>query len=325
MIWVVAMFALGLFLSAFFSGSETGFYRATRVRLVLDAVGGNLVARGLLGLTNNPTLFVATTLIGNNVANYLTSLAVVLAARLMFTSHAGFVELVGPVVMTPVVFVYGELLPKDLFYKAPNRLLRLGGPLFLLCVVLFSPVSALLWAMGRCLQWLVGESPETVRALLARQELQGVFDEGQEAGLLRPAQRALATRLFATSSQPVTDFCHPVSRAPLLKLGQSKEQILAQARRQRFSSALVAGDQRRKEYLGYVKIVDLYLDPSPTLDPEHLRPLPDVSSSETHGAVLLRMQSARESMVRVVDSQGKSVGLLTNHDLTRPLLQPKGV
>ena len=36
------------------------------------------IARGLLWLTNNPSLFVATTLIGNNAANYMTSLAIVL-------------------------------------------------------------------------------------------------------------------------------------------------------------------------------------------------------------------------------------------------------
>ena len=35
---VLALVAVGLFLSAFFSGLETGFYRATRVRLVLDAL-----------------------------------------------------------------------------------------------------------------------------------------------------------------------------------------------------------------------------------------------------------------------------------------------
>ncbi len=35
--WVILMFVVGVLLSAFFSGSETGFYRVTRVRLVLNA------------------------------------------------------------------------------------------------------------------------------------------------------------------------------------------------------------------------------------------------------------------------------------------------
>ena len=120
MIGFLLLFFMGLFLSAFFSGSETGFYRVTRLRLVLDASEGSRVARGLLTLTNNPGLFVATTLVGNNFANYLTSLAIVLMARSVAAGNSQWAELMAPLAMTPVVFVYGELLPKNLFFHAPN-------------------------------------------------------------------------------------------------------------------------------------------------------------------------------------------------------------
>ncbi len=84
MMLVIALFAVGLLLSAFFSGAETGFYRVTRVRIVLDALAGDRIARGLLWLTNRPYLFVATTLVGNNIANYLTSLAAVMGAQRLY-------------------------------------------------------------------------------------------------------------------------------------------------------------------------------------------------------------------------------------------------
>ena len=179
--WV--MLAVGVLLSAFFSGSETGFYRVNRVRLVLNSRDGDWVAWGLLQLTNNPSLFVATTLIGNNLANYITSLAIVLIAQGFFAPHSHVAELVAPIVLSPILFVYGELLPKRLFLMAPNRLVRRGGPLFLLFVLIFAPVAALLWALGRLLQYLLGESPERVRLTLARKELSHVFDEGQEVGI----------------------------------------------------------------------------------------------------------------------------------------------
>ena len=63
--WIALLFFGGLLLSAFFSGSETGFYRVPRVRLLIDALGGDKKARGLLWMTNHPWLFVATTLVGN--------------------------------------------------------------------------------------------------------------------------------------------------------------------------------------------------------------------------------------------------------------------
>ncbi|MDA7903960.1 DUF21 domain-containing protein, partial [Mariniblastus sp.] len=108
----ILLLLLGIFLSAFFSGCETGFYRASRVRFVIAGLDGDLISQYLIKLFNNPTLFVATTLIGNNVANYLTSLAIVLLAQQMTGSNAA--EMLAPILLSPLLFVYGELLPKNL-------------------------------------------------------------------------------------------------------------------------------------------------------------------------------------------------------------------
>ena len=82
-------------------------------------------------------LFVATALVGNNLANYLTTLAIVLAAQVLAHGPGHLAELIAPIVLAPLVFVYGELLPKSLFLRAPNRLLRRGAPLFLFFTLLF--------------------------------------------------------------------------------------------------------------------------------------------------------------------------------------------
>ena len=86
MIIAALLFLVGLFLSAFFSGTETGLYRVSRTRLVLDGLSGSRAARGIVWLLNHPAIFVATALVGNNLANYLTSLAVVMAGAAWFGS-----------------------------------------------------------------------------------------------------------------------------------------------------------------------------------------------------------------------------------------------
>ena len=65
------LFLAGMQLSAFFSGSETGFYRVSRLQLTLQKQQGDPVARRLIDFVHRPERFVATTLVGNNVANYL--------------------------------------------------------------------------------------------------------------------------------------------------------------------------------------------------------------------------------------------------------------
>lgn len=319
------MMAFGLFLfsmmlSAFFSGSETGFYRVTRFRLLLDGLGGDRIARSLLWLTNHPALFVATTLVGNNIANYLVSLSVVLMCQSVPTSAGQVVEFMAPVALSPIIFVYGELLPKNLFYQAPNRLLRRFGPLFLLFTVIFAPLAALLWALGRLIEWLLGQAPLRLKLTLARRELQQVLEEGHAAGILRPAQRDLAHNLFATASRRASEFAVPIPRATLFQIGQDKTEVLRVARRQRCSVAPVH-DLQSQRLIGYVRIVDLVLDPSPTLHPGSVRPLIDIRADEPHIAALTRLQSEREELAKLTNKQGQVVGLLFAEGLTNPLLR----
>jgi magnesium and cobalt exporter, CNNM family len=318
MMTAIGLFFLGLLLSAFFSGSETGFYRATRVRLVLDGLAGDPVARGLLWLTNNPALFVATTLVGNNLANYLTSLAIVLLAHQFTTTPSVIVELAAPVIFSPIVFVYGELLPKNLYYYSPNLLLRRSGPALLFFVVLFAPVSAVLWGLGRILQSLLGEAPLRVRSTLARKELQQVLEEGQDAGILQPAQRKLAQSLFAVASRDVRDVCTPVGRMASIRLGANKSDVLRVARRHRAAVSPVV-DAKGRDLLGYVRTVDLHLAASDSIDT--YRELPELAATESHIAALIQMQTSKEELARVVDDKGVTIGLLYASALTDPLFR----
>jgi len=318
-IWFgLATLVVGILLSAFFSGSETGFYRATRVRLVLDAMGGDTIARGLLWLTNHPSLFVATTLIGNNIANYITSLSMVILAGTLFTSESYAVEILAPILFSPLVFVYGESLPKSLFYYAPNKLLRLGGPFFLLCTVLFAPISAVLYLLSRILQWLVGEAPENVRLVLARKELQQVIEAGQQIGILEPSQRALAQSFFAVAGQPVSTFYTPIARVVSVRVGTKKSDATRLARRHRVAAVPVTEPGDRK-LAGYVQTVDFYLDDSELV--ESYRPLMQIEQSETHSGALVRMQSEKETLASVVNDEGHIVGLLYFNRLAEPLFR----
>ncbi len=320
MIWIsLGLAAVGLFLSAFFSGSETGFYRATRLRLVLDAMGGDLVSRGLLWLSNHASLFVATTLVGNNLANYLTTLAIVMGTQALVTGHGHAVELIAPLVLAPVLFVYGELLPKNLFLEAPNRLLRRGGPLFLVFLVLFFPISILLWGLNKLLARFMGESPEQVRLTLARRELQRVLEEGHEAGILHQAQRGLAQGIFAVANQPITRFTTPLDRLPRARSDMSKQDVLRLARRYRISAMPVESPDAAAELIGYLRVIDLELSNSEGISP--LRRLLTIPETASHLSALMQMQSAKESLARVVADQGQTIGIVTADRLREPLFR----
>ncbi len=316
MTWIICTFVVGVFLSAFFSGTETGFYRVTRFRLAIDGLSGDPISRSLLWLTNNPALFVATTLIGNNLANYLTSRSIVQATQHLIGGNQIAGNIVVPLLVSPFVFVYGELLPKNLFYLAPNKLLRMGGPLFLACGVVFAPISAMLWVMSRGLQWLVGESPEILRLRLARNELQKVIDEGHEVGILHASQRSLSHSVIEVANDAVARYCTPSSRMSSILASATRSDVVRLARRHRTSTLLVTGDSSR-DISGYIRVVDVHLSDYDWN--AAIRPLIEIHQDASHLTALLRLQTEHEPLARVVDSQGRDIGIIQAGELVKGL------
>ena len=313
------MFTLGIALSAFFSGAETGFYRVTRVRLMLDALGGDWIGRGLLWLANRPSMFVATTLVGNNLANSLTSLAVVIGTQAVFSERSYLPEVIAPIVLAPLIFIYGELLPKHVFYQAPNRLLRQCGPALLVCTLLFLPISLLLWGFSLILQALVGATAQPPRMVLARRELEQVLIEGHQAGVLRPTQRGLAQGLFAMANQPIRQFATPVGRIPRANPGMTRADISRLARRHRLQTVPVEERRGRRRLLGYLRVIDLYLMPGTELPPLH--PLIDLPENDRFLPALSRLMRSPDALGRIVSTKGQTVGFITVRQLSEMLFR----
>ncbi len=275
------------------------------------------MSRILLRLTNHPALFVATTLVGNNVANYLTSLGVVLAVRQLFGSSQ-LAETLAPLILSPWVFVYCELLPKQLFYRSPNWLLRRSGPLLFIFAILFAPVSLALWVLGWLLEKLVGQTPLRVRLTLARKELQNVLQEGKEAGLLHAIQRDVAQRLFEHATSVIASFTTPLNRVISIPLGTSVPEALQMARRQQ-SPIIPVSHATEHELIGYVRVIDLKL--ANAVRVENVLPLLRLPRNESYLSALTRMQTEKADIALVEDRNGNPVGLLYADHLTDTLFQ----
>jgi CBS domain containing-hemolysin-like protein len=306
---------LGILLSAFFSGAETGFYRATRLRMVLDAMAGDRVARGLLFLTNHPALFVATALVGNSVASYMISAATVIAIDRLALPAPQAAEIIASIILAPIVLIYGELLPKNLYLQAPNRLLRSGGGLFLIFVVLFFPLAGLLWVLGRFLARMTGTSREPVRLVLAQRELRQILSEGHEAGILHPAQQFLAHGILAVARKPLRQFISPPGQIVQVRAATDKQAVLRLAERSHAAAMPVADSAGR--LIGYVRVIDLGLHTGDDLAP--IRPLPVLPEDTSHLAALMRLESSGDSLAHVINARGETLGMVTLDRLREPL------
>ena len=313
MIIALVLFFVGLSLSAFFSGTETGLYRVSRTRLILDGLGGSRAAKGMVWLINHPSLFVATTLVGNNLANYMTSFAIVSLVVAMFGSGAT-AEIIGPILMTPIVFVFGELLPKWLFYHAPYRLLLTVRPFVLLATVVLAPVSFVLGLLAHLLRLITGQTPFRLRLAMARGELDQLLQTGEEAGILGSGQRVFAQHLFEAGSQRAVQFGVQPDRLPIVDVPFDADDALNEARRRNHAIVLV---RKKGRIIGYLRYADLRLR-VPRTKP---RSIVKGSSSERHLSVLLRLLDAASDVAVLHDEQGETRYVVTRRQLLQPLVK----
>jgi len=318
-ILMLTLLVIGLLLSALFSGSETGFYRVTRIRLATEALAGDWTSRALLWLANQPTLFLATTLVGNNLANYVTSLAIVMVSQTLFPNGGTLLSVLAPISIAPIVFVLGELLPKNLFFDAPNRLLKRCAPPLLICTVLFAPITVVLWAFSRLLQLLTNTSPQELRLTLARRELAELLTEGHEEGILRPAQQSLAQAMLTVAGMPIRNFASQTGHVARVTTTMSKSDVLRIAQRHGRTLLPVEDTRNHRKLAGYLRTVDLYLDDSPALPAP--QPMVELRDRQSCLSALRILSQTEDALGHVIDKEGKTVGFVTGRELRMELLR----
>jgi Mg2+/Co2+ transporter CorB len=170
---IVTVFVL-LLLSAFFAGSETALTASSRASMARLEKQGNKRAGIVNRLLEQRERLLGALLFGNNAVNIAAS-ALATGVLLTWFGHAGVVY--ATVVMTIIVVVFSEVLPKTAAFNAPDRIaLVVARPMYGF-VKLFGPV---LMAVEALVRWLlkfagmtVGEDQEV---LSGREELRGAVD-----------------------------------------------------------------------------------------------------------------------------------------------------
>jgi Mg2+/Co2+ transporter CorB len=138
-----------IFISAFFSGAETGMMATNRYKLRAKVKAGNRGATRTQNLLQRPDRLLGMILIGNTFANIAASaLATVLASRLW--GDAGVV--ITTIVLTLVILLFSEVLPKTFAaFKPESYAFAASGPLSTL-LTLFFP---LIWLVNTLAAWLL--------------------------------------------------------------------------------------------------------------------------------------------------------------------------
>jgi Mg2+/Co2+ transporter CorB len=222
---VAVIFGL-LLLSAFFSGSETALTAASRGTLRARADAGSTGAATALAVKEDDERMIGALLLGNNVVNILAaSLATALLTKLVGTSGVA----VATLVMTVLVLVFSEVLPKTLAITMPEALAARVAPAIRLFMGLCGPVVSLVQGFVRGLLALCGVRTEPgCRVLAIHEEIAGSIALGHAEGAMEKEDR---DRLLAALDLPQRDIAEIMrhrSQIEMIDADRPPAEIVAQ-------------------------------------------------------------------------------------------------
>lgn len=315
----ILLLLLGVRISAFFSGSETGFYRLSIPRLGIDSRAGDRKAGRLLWFTNRPGYFVGTCLIGNNVANYLCSAASGSLVLQLFGTTNDALEVASTLLLAPFIFQFGELLPKSVYYLIPYSSLKKEVRWFYAAYLLFLPISFPIMLLIQLIERLQGEPDQLPEIQMGRNRILQLVLHGQQEGVLTDMQSRLANGLLQLSPQTLTSSMIPSARVLGVSDRTRRSEMLDFARKFGVSAVAVhrAGDEN--SWYGYAYVAELLLTET---DWPMIHPMP-IFTPETSKLEALHRMQLQDADYGVVMSRGETVGVVARNGLVEQVFRPR--
>lgn len=317
---LLALFSGCVVASGFLSGSETALTAIPRERVHQLEDQGKRGAR-LASLANDPEGTLGTVLVANNFVNILaTSVATTLAIALVGESWGPWVA---TIVVTIIVLIVGEVTPKTLAARRPERYgLVVATPIYRLRVLL-APISRIFISAGRLLLRLF-RVPAPEDEGITGADITAMAQLGFLQGAIDTHEREIIESLFEAADQPIREVMTP--RVDVVTLvapvaAADVRKAVAATGHARYLVVEEEGDLDTLIGVLYAKDVFRH-DTEPT--PQQIRRLirnPHyVPESRPLMQVLRDLRQRRGSIAVVMDEHGGVEGLVTTKDLVGELV-----
>ncbi|MFT5051381.1 MAG: putative hemolysin [Chlamydiales bacterium] len=306
--------------SALYSGSEIGFYSLSRVRVGIEARRGLVRARVVERLQRDDSALLITILIGNNlVIECATHLADGLLAHSAIPARWN--GLVLTLCLTPILFLFGEALPKEIFRRRPHRMVLLWAPFILISRILFWPLERVLRLFTALLERVFRPRSGSARGFLGHEVLLSLLAESKRSGALSERAESLAQNALTLRSIPISRAMVPWEQVVRLEATQSRAEWLEIVSESTFSRLPVMATDGSFE--GYVHQLEVLAGPDASQgkdqDPfDHLRSLTVLSPETPVDRALLILRGSGQRAL-IVGTREAPVGLVTLKDLVEEI------
>ncbi|MBT8280961.1 MAG: hemolysin family protein [Muriicola sp.] len=321
-----------LVLSAFFSGMEIAFVSANKIHIEIEKKQTGFLARVLALLTRKPSKFIATMLIGNNIALvvYGFYMGDLLMAwfRQMLPSDYRFLQLAftdfslltQTIISTLIILITAEFLPKVFFQIYANTLLKILAIPAYLFYAIFSPVSDFIIKVSDfILRTFFKTDGDQVQLAFSKMELGDYITEQMEAVEEEDdvdSEIQIFQNALEFSEVKAREVMVPRTEITAVELHETPKSLAKLFSETGYSKILVY-KETIDDIIGYIHSYELFKKPKTIKS--ILLPVEFVPETMLIHEILKILTKKRKSMAVVLDEYGGTSGVMTVEDIVEEL------
>tara|TARA_B110000238_G_scaffold57471_1_gene62811 strand:- start:1919 stop:3184 length:1266 start_codon:yes stop_codon:yes gene_type:complete len=315
-----SILAVLIFVSAYFSGSETGLMSLNRYRLRHLEQKNHKGAKRVAKLLARPDRLIGLILIGNNLVNIAASaIATIIGLRLFGDMGV----LIATIALTLVILIFAEVTPKTLAALHPEKVAFPSSILLkFLLKLLFPLVIVVNWITNGILMLIGINAEQRDQHGLSSEELRTVVNEA--GALLSGRDKDMLVSILELENVSVEDIMIPRSELIGIDVNDDWKKIQKQLTYSYHTRVLLYRDNI-DDVVGYIHVKDALklLSKNQFTKATLLRAVRElyfIPEGTPLNVQLLKFQAAKERLGLVVDEYGDIQGLVTLEDILEEIV-----
>jgi len=293
--------------SFFFALAETALFSLSKWQVAQLAEKNSRAGKIVSQLLERPQDLQAMLALGNTFAN-----AAILAAALRMVFDAGWAFGLTMLVMAAGVLLVGEVLPKTLAVRQPERwAVRVAWSLLIFRRITKPFYRAAQWTNAAILKRAAASS--TPPAAVTEAEYQELLELAWQQGTLEESEREIILQIISLDRRTARDMMRPRAGMVAISDEATVEEMLAAARKYKHRRIPIY-DETPDTIVGILNTRPLLLDPK--IDLAEAIEFPSFVPESMNLLLLFRaLQKQQRGLAIVLDEFGSTVGLVTMEDI----------
>ena len=307
-----------VFLSAFFSSSETALVTVNKIRMKHLAENGDKRAARVLKVTSDSGKMLSAILIGNNIVNLsASSIATILAVDIFGDIGSG----IATGVLTLIILIFGEVSPKTMAtIKADSFALAIAGIIDVLMIIL-TPFIFVINKLASGVLFLLRINPNEADKAMTEEEIRTIVDESQESGAIEDEEREMIHNVFDFGDSLAKEVMIPRIDMTFVQLDTTFKELIDIYREYKYTRYPVY-DESTDHIIGIINMKDVILiDNLEDFSIRNIIREPFFTYEHKNTADLfVEMRKASIPLAIVLDEYGVTAGMVALEDLLEEIV-----